>query len=245
MPENAETQAHLGAGMVAAYLDGGLSPSATAVVESHLEECATCRAEVVQVRHIVRPARSRRTIYLSAFAAAAALLLIVVSRIGSGPGDAARVPSDAIQRQLRELGRVVQAPVYLGVSVRAASEQGTQRFVAGMRAYSAARYDTAVTELRAARLAGVNGPAAAFFLAASQLCLGDAAEAAEAFAGVIALGQTQYLSEAHYYRAKALLQLGQFDNAVAELEQSASSGNESVQVIARSLRDSVRALRAP
>lgn len=234
MSETSGAQSHLEAHTVAAYVDGRLSSSDAAGAEAHLAECATCRAEVVQVNAIVRRRRPRRR-YVGALAAAAVLILLMVPRVVRSPvlssGDA-----------VRELGAVAQPPVYLGVSVRAASEQGTRMFATGMRAYTDARYTDAVTDLRGARSSGVQGPAATFFLGASLLMLGDATSAVEELARVIAMGQTQYRAEAHYYRAKALLRLNRRSDALTELEQAIGAGNESVETVARSLRDSVRLL---
>lgn len=244
MPESNSTLEHLEAGTVASYLDGRLSPSVTAEVESHLAECPSCRREIVELEDVVRPRRRGRRVYLAGLAAAAAAALLIV-----GFPRALRMLADSAQVQpnsarIRELGRVAQAPIYLGVSVRAASEQGTRLFTTGMSAYNAARYTNAVTDLLAARAAGVAGPAATFFLASSHLMLGDASSAADEFARVIAMGQTSYLPEAHYYRAKALLRLDRAREAVTELERSVQTGDDSTKTIARSLRDSLRLLGA-
>lgn len=246
MLENGDPLAHLDASTVASYVEKRLSPAETAAVEAHLAECESCRKEIVQLDGILRPRpRSRRVIVATFAAAAAALLLIVVPRALRFGGDSREQSlTDSTTLRIRALGDVAQAPIYLGVSVRAPSEQETRLFVSGMRAYTAARYADAETDLRAARVAGVEGPAATFFLGASHLMLGDASSAADEFARVIAMGQTPYLAEAHYYRAKALLRLDQFSDAVTELERSVQAGDESIQSIARSLRDSLRLLRA-
>lgn len=247
MSENDGALAHLEAHRVAAYLDGRLPLAESAVIDGHLAECEACRQEIVDVERIVRPRPARRRAYVIALAAtaAAAVLLFAIPRglrLTDGPLEPSGGQVDSIA--MREFGNVAQAPIYLGVAVRAASEQGTKLFAAGMRAYTGARYTNAVTDLRGARSAGVDGPAPSFFLGASHLMLGDAKGAAEEFARVIALRETPYLAEAHYYRAKALLRLGQFDDAVIELERSTRAGNESMQVLAQSLRDSLRLLRA-
>ena len=242
MSEDAITQAHLEASAVAAYVDGALSRPAAASVEAHLAQCAACRAEVVQITRAVRPRRGRRRSYVVASVAAAAAVLLIAWP--PTPLPRADGGDDLLAAQLRELGRVAQAPIYLGASVRSSSAQGPQRFASGMRAYTSAQYAEAIAELGAARAAGIDGPAARFFLATSQLMLGDASGAATEFARVAAMGETPYLAEAHYYRAKALLRLAQFNDAELELGKAAAAGNESMQVIAAALRDSVRALRA-
>lgn len=228
---------------MAAYLEGRLPRAGIEELESHLAECPTCRAEIVQLDGLVRPRRSRR-VYVAALAAAAAaaLLLVTLPRTLRSPDDAP-ASRNATER-IRALGDVAQAPIYLGVSVRGASEQGMRLFASGMRSYSDGQYSRAITDLQQARAAGVTGPAATFFLGASLLMVGDPKSAADEFARVIAMGRTPYLPEAHYYRAKALLRQDDFDGAVAELERSVRSGNDPVRSFAQSLRDSLRLLRA-
>jgi len=246
MPDDGGASAHLEAGTVAAYLDNRLPPAQTASVEAHLAECATCRAEIVQLDGIVRPRRSSRRVYFAGItlAAAAALLLFVLPgsvSLPGGPGDAAR--ADSLALRIRALGALAQPPIYLGVSVRARSDRGTELFTTGMRAYTDARYADAVTALRSAQAAGVEGAATPFFLGASLLMLDDASTAVAEFARVIAMGQTPYLAEAHYYRAKALLRLNEPSEAVAELDRSIRAGEDPIKSAAQSLRDSLRVLR--
>jgi hypothetical protein len=75
---------HLKTGEVAAYLDGALAPSEHSVVEAHLADCDACRAEVVDVRRIVRARPNPRRWYLpvGAVAAAAAAVLLLIPRPG-------------------------------------------------------------------------------------------------------------------------------------------------------------------
>lgn len=232
--------------MVGAYLDNRLSPAETASVEAHLADCATCRGEIVQLDSIVGPRRLRRRVYFTgiALAAAAALLLFVLPKslgVPGGPGDPAR--ADSLALRIRALGAVAQPPIYLGVSVRAPSAVGTELFSTGMRAYTDARYADAVAALRSARGAGIEGASTPFFLGASLLMLDDASGAAEEFARVIGMGETPYLAEAHYYRAKALLRLNQLSDAVAELDRSIRSGDDPIRSTTRSFRDSIRVVR--
>jgi anti-sigma factor RsiW len=246
MPDTEGADAHLDAGTVAAYLDDRLAPAQTSAVEAHLADCAACRAEIVQLDSIVRPRRTRRRAYLAgvALAAAAALLLFVVRSgdgLRGGAGELARAESVSVR--IRALGAVTQAPIYLGVSVRAPSARGTELFATGMRAYTDARYADAVASLRDARAAGIEGASAPFFLGASLLMRNDASGAADEFARVIAMGPTTYLAEAHYYRAKALLRLNQPNDAVTALDLSIRTGEDPVKSIARLLLDSVRVAR--
>jgi len=245
-PEDAEAPPHLDAHVVAAYLDRRLPDAETATVEAHIANCADCRSEVVALSEFLRPRRLRRPLHYAGLAiAAAAVLLLFVSpgSLGIPGGPAGSPPSEAVALRLRTLGALDQPPVYLGVSVRAPSEQEAELFVAGMRAYSDAQYAEAVRFLKGAQAAGNNGATIPFFLGASLLMLGDAIAASEQFARVIDMGDTPYRAEAHYYRAKALLRLDQPNDAAAELDLSIKSGMDDVQRMARSLRDSLRVLQ--
>lgn len=235
---------HPRAGTVAAYLEGRLASAELDAMETHLADCSRCRAEIVQMDRLARPRRSVR-MYVAALAAAsaAALLFVAFPRALRPPDTPHASTSAEVTERLRALGQVAHAPIYLGVSIRAASEQGTRLFTSGMRFYADGKHAQAIADLQQARSAGVTGPAATFFLGAAHLMQGDARSAAEEFARVVAMGRTPYLAEAHYYRAKALLRLDDFGSAITELERSIQSGNEPARSIARSLRDSLRLLR--
>ncbi|HLG04759.1 MAG TPA: hypothetical protein VI383_01290 [Gemmatimonadales bacterium] len=141
---------------------------------------------------------------------------------------------------LRDLGRVPQAPVYLGVAVRAGPPlSADSAFALAMEAYSSGRFAEATHRLRDAIAAGVDSAPAEFFLGASLLMDGKAAPAAEAFARVIALGDTPYLLEARYYRSKSLLRLGRGRDALEESEL-ARSPDTIIGRAARALSDSIR-----
>jgi tetratricopeptide (TPR) repeat protein len=87
-----------------------------------------------------------------------------------------------------------------------------------MSAYVEGRYAHAASMLEAALSAGVDSLPAQFFHATSLLMLGHAGDAAAGYERVISQGDSPYLPEAHYYRAKVLLQLGRPDDALADLD---------------------------
>ena len=66
-----------------------------------------------------------------------------------------------------------------------------------------------------------------------------AGAAIESFTRVIAMGDTPYRAESHYYRAKAALQLGQRAEALDDL-RVAEAGAGTLATQARTLADSVR-----
>ncbi|HYV98512.1 MAG TPA: zf-HC2 domain-containing protein [Gemmatimonadaceae bacterium] len=234
---------HLDAGTVAAYLDDRLPAAKTVFVEAHLARCDVCRAEVVQLDAIVRPARVWPRPYFVGLglAAAAALVLIVLPSRNAPSGVAADSASQTFR--IRALGALTQPPIYLGVPVRAPSTQERERFANGMRAYTEARYTDAAALLKEVQAGGIDGAATRFFLGASLLMLDDAPGAADAFARVIDAGKTGYLAEAHYYRAKALLRMNQPDSAAVELDRSAGAGEETMKNTSRALQDSLRRAR--
>jgi hypothetical protein len=76
------SERHLEAAEVAAYLDRALPDEARSRVEAHLDGCAECRAEVVQVARLVRTAPLRRTVTVPiGLAAAAALILLLTPSV--------------------------------------------------------------------------------------------------------------------------------------------------------------------
>jgi hypothetical protein len=66
--------------MVAAYLDGALTPEARAQLEAHAVDCEACRQELIEVARVLRPRRRRRITYayVGACAAAAAAVVLFV-----------------------------------------------------------------------------------------------------------------------------------------------------------------------
>jgi tetratricopeptide (TPR) repeat protein len=227
---------HLEAETVAAYIDRGLSAADTVAVDSHLAECPECRSEVVQLDALLRARRGvRRPVLLAVGLTAAAAVLVFAILPGSRPSDS----------RSRSLGDLLQPPVYLGVSVRAPAERAATLFTDGMRLYNEGKYADAAERLRAARDAGIDGAAPTFFLGASLLMLNEPNRASDEFATVVRMGQTPYLAEAHYYRAKALLRVGDSGGAVAELDRAIETADESFRIVAQSFRDSVRAIRQP
>jgi tetratricopeptide (TPR) repeat protein len=144
-----------------------------------------------------------------------------------------------VDPNLAALGRVTDPPAYQGVSVRDARRLGDSLFANAMTAYVARRYDDAASGLRAALAAGVDTIPATFFMASAHLMGGHPREAAETYARLIAVGAnaSAYLPEAHYYRARALLQLGRGDDALKEL--SAVSRDSDRGAAAAALADSV------
>ena len=203
------------------YLMKRLSPTEQEAFESHFLTCESCQQAIELGSAIrgalptVRAVPTRRSwvtlgagLGLAAAAGLAAVLLL---------------PSARPSAELTRLGAVGQAPLYLGVPVRADQPASADSlFGKAMAAYAAERYAEAAPVLHAALRAGVDSAPAEFFLAASVLMSGDAEAAATGFGRVIALGDTPYRPEAHFYRAKALLRLGRIAEALADLRSAAA-----------------------
>ena len=70
---------HLETASLARFLAGDGTPDERARWETHLAECAECREEMVEVRRIIATAPGRRRPWLVPLAAAAAVLLVVLT----------------------------------------------------------------------------------------------------------------------------------------------------------------------
>lgn len=227
--------------LIERFLAGRLTGADLDAFESHYVTCERCQNELqlgtairVSLRSIPVARRSRSWTRWAGVAglAAAAVIMMVVWRAQSG-----------VSPELRQLGAVLQAPIYLGIPLRSNETDSSRAFDEAMREYQGERYDDAARRLR--QLIRVDGqnPPAEFFLGASLLMIGDDDAAAESFGRVIALGDTPYLSEAHFYRAKALLRRGETDAALADL-RAVNGRSEVVAAQARALADSISRLRA-
>ena len=87
-----------------------------------------------------------------------------------------------------------------------------------MAHYRKADYGAAVTDLRAAAALDSEASHIRFFLAISQLMVGQDAAGIEGLRATIALGDSPYLEEAHFNLAKALLRRKDFGAAEAQLK---------------------------
>ncbi len=197
------------------YASGHMNAGDAAAFEDHFVECADCQAEVrfasavaAGVRHnepVLPSARDRRRWWIPAgVLAAAAVATVTAIQLRPDPNIVA-------------LGHVVTAPAYLGVAVRGAPQPVESQFDAAMDAYARHQYLGAADKLRATLAAGGDSIPGEFFLGVSLLLSDRPADAEVAFAHTIARGKTPYAAEAHYYRAKALLQKSRVAEARAEL----------------------------
>ena len=224
-------------GLVERYLANRLSDAELEGFETHFLTCDRCQQAIMLGATIrtawpqVRPAPPRRRWIAWGAGVGLAAAVVLLAVLSPGPSR----PSGRVAR----LGELVQAPIYLGIPVRAGPAGAADSlFETAMTAYVSERFDQAVPALRVALAAGVDPAPAEFFLGSSLLMTKHAAEAAAEFAKVIALGDTPYLAEAHFYRAKALLRLGRTAEARAELGDATRLGGV-IGGYARALADSV------
>jgi len=113
----------------------------------------------------------------------------------------------------------VEPPVYIPAALRGSRDEATGQFDAAMRRYVGGDYAGAIPGLRAAADLKPDAPQVLFFLAACQLLTGEIDAAAAGFDRTIALGDSPYLEEAHFYLAKARLHQGRVAAARGELQR--------------------------
>lgn len=115
----------------------------------------------------------------------------------------------------------VEAPAYLpATQLRATPSEAAERFDAAMRRYVDGDYAGAIPGLRAAAGLRADAPQYAFFLGVCQLLTNQADPAVADFQRAIALGESPFLEEAHFYLAKARLRQGNLPAARDELARA-------------------------
>lgn len=208
------------------------------------DELQTYRALRSELPKVVRlePARERTWLgkgwwWAWAGAAAVAVVVFVVGfNVWLGPREApppaqptAAVPSttpapkptggpaQAATPSLAELAQVVP-PVYTPVVLRGVPDEATRRFREAMEHYAKGDYRAAIPGLRAAARLNPQAAHIGFFLGACHLLVGDTDAAISELRRTVALGDTPYLEDAHFYLAKAYLRQTNLNAARNELE---------------------------
>lgn len=230
----------------ARYVAGTLPADAIDAFEEHLLACAVCQGEVrvgAAARLGLRgsaeplvaplpapdPARGSARLRARALAvlgvAAAAVLVLTVQARRNAP--------------LRALA-AYSPPVFVGATVRAASDSGDSERAAArvdlaMAAYAAGDFRVAAARLNAAATADSTA-GVAFYLGAAQLASGDARGAIAAFRRAAAVAGNPYAEDAAVGAAKAFLRLGLADSALAVLANPAVGAAPAVQALADSIR---------
>ena len=127
-------------------------------------------------------------------------------------------PTAAPGPSLEELARV-EAPRYEPLRLRGMPDEATARFLRGMEHYRKADYGGAVADLRAAAELDPDAAHIRFFLGVSHLMLGQDDAAIDGLRATIALGDSAYLEEAHWYLAKAFLRRKDLSAAETQLKK--------------------------
>jgi len=117
---------------------------------------------------------------------------------------------------LEQLARV-DPPRYEPPTLRNVPDEATARFLRGMEHYRKADYANAVEDLRRAAELDPDAAHIRFFLGVTHLMLGQDDAAIDRLRATIALGDSAYLEEAHWYLAKAFLRRNDLGAAETEL----------------------------
>ncbi|MDQ5858084.1 MAG: hypothetical protein M3542_07405, partial [Acidobacteriota bacterium] len=137
---------------------------------------------------------------------------------------------------------VVHAPQYTPVVLRGAVDEAARRFREAMQLYVSRDYAGARPGLRAASELDRGRPDIAFFLGICALLTDEPADAIAELRRTIALGESPYLEEAHFYLAKAHVQRGELAAASGELAATVRLRGEREQE-ARELLQKLEAFR--
>ena len=137
---------------------------------------------------------------------------------------------------------VVQAPRYMPATLRGALDDAGRHFREAMRLYVSRDYGAAKAELRAAAGLDRERPDIAFFLGICALLTDEPVAAIGELRRTIALGESPYLEEAHFYLAKAHVRRGELGEAAAQFEATVRLRGEREQE-ARKLLQTLEAFR--
>jgi tetratricopeptide (TPR) repeat protein len=227
------------------YLLGELSEGDQQTFERHYFECPRCFRELETYRTLqlelkrsapairAKPA-GMRIGWILAWAPAAAVVVLVAGVSiwlrEKGPATpSAQAPvqqAPAMQRpvqhpaapSLSDLAQI-QPPPYAPITLRGAEDEAQRRFREAMRHYVKAEYRTAISGLRQAFELNPKAAEIRFFLGVCYLLVGETEPAINHLRATIALGDSPYLEEAHFYLAKAYLKKSDVDAASEQLRK--------------------------
>jgi tetratricopeptide (TPR) repeat protein len=215
------------------YLAGTLDPDLKAQWELHYFSCGRC-AELLatwqaidrplrdmagSIRQVIRPRQTTGRWLWAGAAIAAAVLVGLGIRLATTSGNAPPHPQIAVTapavNPLTELARL-DPPSYRSPTLRGAGSQAEVQFQKAMESYLTRDYLGAIAGLRAALDLDPAAAAPRFFLGACEVLTGDTASGARDFERVAA-GDSPFAPEARFDLAKAYLQQGNKDKAIATL----------------------------
>jgi tetratricopeptide (TPR) repeat protein len=129
----------------------------------------------------------------------------------------------------------IQPPPFTPARLRGVRPKSSEQFREAMDLYAGGDYQGAIPGLIAASDADRGDASSRFFLGICFLMVNKSEPASEAFRRALALGDSPYEEEAHFYLGKALLRLGQIGRAGEELRQVIEMHGD-LEAAARQLR---------
>lgn len=155
-------------------------------------------------------------------------------------------PSEVVGAAARSVAlaalATVRAPQYTPPTLRGALDEAERRFREAMRLYVRRDYAGATAGLSAAAGLDRERPDIAFFLGICELLTDEPMAAIAELRRTIALGESPYLEEAHFYLAKAHVRRGELASAASQLEATIRLRGEREQE-ARGLLQKLEAFR--
>ena len=235
------------------YLTGRLDRAEQKKFETHWFDCRECRQKL-QVSRLLQEklweqgetmlfqTKKSPRVWIGrrawAFSAAAVVLIIAAAALWwqfRGPSRP-QVETKETASSLIMLARI-EPPSYIPPALRGADDEATERFRTGMKHYQDGRYSQAITDLRAAAELKPERAGIRFFLGICFLLAGQTETGIEELQATIALGESVYLEEAHFFLAKAFLGKGDVGGAKEELnwvlEQGSNLKEEAAHILAQ------------
>jgi tetratricopeptide (TPR) repeat protein len=225
------------------YLLGQLTEAEQQAFEEHYFDCPRCYAQLRDLRDLqqelgqiapqIRQERAApvaawmpRWAWLASAAVAlvvAGLLLVSRTPVRQPPSTAKAPPAPAVtpasRPTLAELAKV-QPPAYTPVTLRGGENAASRAFRAAMELYRSGQYKSAIPGLSQAVRLDPHDAGSRFFLGICHLLTGQTEAAIVVLQQVLALGDTPYLEEAHFYLAKAYLQRNDLATARQQLQET-------------------------
>ena len=231
------------------YLAGTLSEEDREALEEHYFGCARCFDDLQALQAIrdelpraVAAFEANPSRVVPRWALAAALAAAIVLAVGAAlwmrpvpleisetkalpppsrpemPQPRTSDPAVASGPSLEQLARF-EPPRYEPLRVRGVSDEATARFQRGMEHYRRAEYAAAVDNLRAAAEMDPEAAHTGFYLGVAHLLLGQDDAGIARLRATIALGDSPYLEDAHFYLAKAFLKRKDLGAAETQLKE--------------------------
>jgi tetratricopeptide (TPR) repeat protein len=217
------------------YLRGGLSEEDATRYEDHFFACESCFAELkalealhlelVRTRHSVE-AEARVPHPVLWIAAAAAVLVLASGAalyLTRGGMPLPESGSSTEGPMLANLSRI-EPPPWTPTRLRGAENDSGRQFREAMELYAKGEWSAALPALRDASRLDPKAAHVSFYLGACALLAGRRAEAVASLRRVVALGETPFLEESHFFLAKAHLGTGDLAAAEAELAKAIELG---------------------